>query len=74
MIDDLILQVDGRHVIWVGHCYSKQDAHQQVDYLRRGRRREVKARTLSSSFVCLSTSATNCVSIWVHFMSAVQQN
>ncbi|KAG7222699.1 hypothetical protein INR49_026308 [Caranx melampygus] len=36
MVDDLILQVDGGHVLWVGHSYGEQDAHQQVDYLKTG--------------------------------------
>lgn len=35
MIDDLILQVNGGHILWVGHSYREQDAHQQVDDLRR---------------------------------------
>lgn len=35
MVNDLILQVDGGHVLWVGHSYSQQDAHQQVDHLKR---------------------------------------
>lgn len=39
MVDDLILQVDGGHVLWVGHSYGEQDAHQQVDYLKRGSER-----------------------------------
>ena len=34
MVDDLILQVDGGHVLRVGHRYGQQDAHQQVDHLR----------------------------------------
>lgn len=39
MVDDLILQVNSGHVLWMGHSYSQQDAHQQVDYLWRGRRK-----------------------------------
>ena len=42
MVDDLILQVNSGDVLWVGHSHSQQDAHQQVDDLRRGRRRRRK--------------------------------
>ncbi len=41
MVDDLVLQVNGGHVLWVGHSYSEQDAHQQVDNLRRWSRKKV---------------------------------
>ena len=36
MVDDLILQVNSGHVLWVGHSDSQQDAHQQVDHLKGG--------------------------------------
>lgn len=35
MVDDLILQVNGGHILRVGHRYREQDAHQQVDHLTR---------------------------------------
>lgn len=38
-VNDLILQVDGGNVFWVGHSDGQQDAHQQVDNLRRRRRK-----------------------------------
>ena len=42
MVDDLILQVNSGNVLWMGHSYSEQDAHQQVDYLRKeGRTKKV---------------------------------
>lgn len=39
MVDDLILQVNSGHVLWVGHSDSQQDAHQQVDHLKEGVKR-----------------------------------
>lgn len=33
MIDDLILQINGGHVLRVGHSNGQQDAHQKVDNL-----------------------------------------
>lgn len=38
VLDDLILQVDGGHILWVGHGHSQQDAHQQVHHLARERK------------------------------------
>lgn len=35
MVNDLVLQVDGGHVLRVGHGHGEQDAHEQVDHLER---------------------------------------
>lgn len=51
MVDDLILQVDGGHILWVGHSYSQQDAHQQVDYLRRGWNGKQRLNDCSNSLI-----------------------
>lgn len=35
VVNDLVLQVDGGHVLRVGHGHGEQDAHEQVDHLER---------------------------------------
>lgn len=57
MVDDLVLQVDSGHVLWVGHSYSQQDAHQQVDNLRRGMKREEHLKVIIIT-VCVVVRVT----------------
>lgn len=45
VVDDLVLQVDGGHVLRVGHGHGEQDAHQQVDHLERQQRERVELKT-----------------------------
>jgi len=36
VVDDLILEVDVGHILWMGERHCQQDAHQEVDNLWAG--------------------------------------
>lgn len=57
MVNDLILQVDSGHVLWMRHGYSQQDAHQQVDHLRTGRSKAVRVWIYRSQTITFLSSS-----------------
>lgn len=66
MVNDLILQVNSGHVLWVGHSDSQQDAHQQVHYLS-GVQRGGKSITLPKAvehtitmYIYINNCLCNC--------------